>query len=193
MTVSLTRRTILGAGAALLLPARVFAQTDEEATRILRELAPLATPPDNGGTPEKPETPPDGREVDAEGSEGATEKIRVDNGRAIDLQIYFGFNSDRIERRSFRTVDALAAAMMNDSLAGQRFLIAGHTDAVGRDAYNLELSRRRARAVRRYLIEKHPIDARRLYIVGYGPTRLADPDNPRAAINRRVEIAVLLP
>jgi hypothetical protein len=65
--------------------------------------------------------------------------------------------------------------------------IEGHTDASGGAAYNLELSRNRARTVRDYLVQQHGIDAARLKIVGYGPTRPIEDSDPYAAINRRVQ------
>ncbi len=65
--------------------------------------------------------------------------------------------------------------------------VEGHTDAVGSDAYNLELSRSRARAVRDYLVQRHGIDGARLKTVGYGEARLVEAADPTAAVNRRVQ------
>ena len=65
--------------------------------------------------------------------------------------------------------------------------IEGHTDASGSAAYNLELSRVRARAVRDYLVQRHGIDAARLKTVGYGKDRPIEDSDPHAAINRRVQ------
>lgn len=71
--------------------------------------------------------------------------------------------------------------------------ISGHTDTVGRAAYNLQLSQRRADAVRTYLQGKG-IDRSRMTTVGYGETRLrvspeqSDADQRK---NRRVELRKL--
>jgi outer membrane protein OmpA-like peptidoglycan-associated protein len=65
-------------------------------------------------------------------------------------------------------------------------LIEGHTDALGSDRYNLELSERRAIAVARYLVVHHGIAPERLQVAGKGKSEplLSDPYDPR---NRRVQ------
>jgi len=72
-----------------------------------------------------------------------------------------------------------------------RYLVAGHTDAVGTANYNRKLSEQRARAVRAYLLQNFPINPDRLISVGFGDNRLKSPETPKAAINRRVEIALI--
>ncbi len=69
------------------------------------------------------------------------------------------------------------------------FIVAGHTDAAGSDAYNQELSERRADAIKRYLVEKAGIPAANLVTVGYGRTKLKDSANPLSEVNRRVQVA----
>jgi outer membrane protein OmpA-like peptidoglycan-associated protein/ribosomal protein L24E len=73
-----------------------------------------------------------------------------------------------------------------------RIEIAGHTDNVGNDQTNLELSQNRAKAVYQFLIEKE-IDASRLRYKGYGETKPKADNNTEAgrAINRRTEITIL--
>src|SRR5699024_6709720 len=59
------------------------------------------------------------------------------------------------------------------ALKGQpnmRVQIAGHTDSIGSNAYNQDLSDRRARSVKRFLVS-HGIDSSRLTTIGYGETR----------------------
>jgi len=70
--------------------------------------------------------------------------------------------------------------------------IAGHTDSVGSEMYNLRLSEARANAVRDYLIQ-HGISADRLIARGYGESRPIAPNTTREgrAKNRRVEFTVL--
>ena len=62
------------------------------------------------------------------------------------------------------------------------------TDGVGYETYNASLSERRAQAVVEYLQEKFAIPGERLLGRGYGKTYLADPNDPRNPVNRRVEI-----
>ena len=106
----------------------------------------------------------------------------------IDLEINFDYNSDRISARSLASVQALGRALANPELKGSTFIVAGHTDAVGSDSYNQDLSERRADSIKRYLVEKSGIAAADLVTVGYGKTKLKDPANPLAEVNRRVQV-----
>ena len=73
-------------------------------------------------------------------------------------------------------------------MKGSTFVVAGHTDAVGSDPYNQDLSERRADSVKRYLVEKYGIPGADLVTVGYGETKLKDPKNPISEVNRRVQV-----
>ena len=106
----------------------------------------------------------------------------------IDLEINFDYNSDRISAKSLPSVETLGRALANPDLKGSTFIVAGHTDAAGGDAYNQELSERRADAIKRYLVEKSAISAADLVTVGYGKTQLKDPAHPLADVNRRVQV-----
>lgn len=64
-------------------------------------------------------------------------------------------------------------------------MIAGHTDAVGGDAFNQNLSERRAHAIKQYLTEKYGVAGSDLVTVGYGKSKLKDPSTPTAPVNRR--------
>jgi outer membrane protein OmpA-like peptidoglycan-associated protein len=106
----------------------------------------------------------------------------------IDLEINFDYNSDRVSAKSLPSVQALGRALENPDLKGSTFIVAGHTDAAGSDAYNQELSERRADSIKRYLVEKSGISSTDLVTVGYGKTQLKDPANPLADVNRRVQV-----
>ena len=106
----------------------------------------------------------------------------------IDLEINFDYNSADISKRSLSSVQALGRALTNPDLKGSTFLVAGHTDAVGGDAYNQDLSERRADSIKHYLTEKFGIDGTDLVTVGYGKTKLKDPSHPTAEVNRRVQV-----
>lgn len=107
---------------------------------------------------------------------------------AIDLTIYFDFNSAEISPRAVATLLELGKALSSDALAGTRFLLAGHTDAKGTDAYNLRLSQRRSEAIRKFLVEQFKVEERRLLAVGYGEEQLKNKSNPDADENRRVQV-----
>jgi outer membrane protein OmpA-like peptidoglycan-associated protein len=106
----------------------------------------------------------------------------------IDLEINFDYNSDRISVRSLPAVQTLGKALSNPDLRGSTFIVAGHTDAAGSAAYNQDLSERRADSIKRYLVDKSGIPATDLVTVGYGKTKLKDPANPMAEVNRRVQV-----
>jgi len=106
----------------------------------------------------------------------------------IDLEINFDYNSDRISAKSLPSVQAFGRALGSADLKGSTFVLAGHTDAAGGDAYNQDLSERRADSIKRYLVDKSGIPAADLVTVGYGKTKLKDPANPLAEANRRVQI-----
>ena len=85
-------------------------------------------------------------------------------------------------------MDNLGKALTDPALTGGTFVLAGHTDAVGSDEYNQDLSSRRADSVKRYLTEKFSLAPDRLVTAGYGKTRLKNRDKPKAPENRRVEV-----
>jgi outer membrane protein OmpA-like peptidoglycan-associated protein len=73
--------------------------------------------------------------------------------------------------------------------AGTGFLIEGHADSTGDAAHNMDLSKRRAEAVKSVLVSQFGIDAARLTTAGLGSTKpVASNDTPQGrAENRRVE------
>lgn len=101
--------------------------------------------------------------------------------------IYFAFDSDRIEERSFEILDQVVEVLSQVSDFG-KLRIEGHTDSTGSTDYNIRLSTRRAEAVRQYLINQG-LDADRLISEGYGPHRPVATNETDAgrAENRRVE------
>lgn len=106
---------------------------------------------------------------------------------AVDLEVRFEFDSAALTPMAQAVLDNLASALTSD-LASYRFVLEGHTDAVGSDDYNLQLSQRRAQAVREYLHELYRIETGRLTAVGKGEQELLLPDEPAAAPNRRVRV-----
>ena len=106
----------------------------------------------------------------------------------IDLEINFDYNSAEISARSMESVQALGRALSNSELKGSTFVVAGHTDAAGGEGYNQDLSERRADAIKRYLVDKYGINGTDLVTVGYGKSKLKDPNQPMAEANRRVQV-----
>jgi outer membrane protein OmpA-like peptidoglycan-associated protein len=106
----------------------------------------------------------------------------------IDLDIQFDYNSADISTTSMPSVKALGEALSNASLKGSTFVVAGHTDAIGGEAYNQGLSERRADTIKRYLVEKYGITGADLVTVGYGKDKPKDANAPMDPINRRVQV-----
>jgi outer membrane protein OmpA-like peptidoglycan-associated protein len=106
----------------------------------------------------------------------------------IDLDIQFDYNSADISTTSMPSVQALGKALSNANLRGSTFVVAGHTDAIGGEGYNQDLSERRADSIKRYLVEKYGIAGTDLVTVGYGKDKPKDPNAPMDPINRRVQV-----
>jgi outer membrane protein OmpA-like peptidoglycan-associated protein len=123
-------------------------------------------------------------------SEGAATD---DRGPAVALDIHFDTGSDALNEAALDTVGRIATALQSSQLASYRFLIEGHTDSVGSPDSNLTLSRRRAEAVKAYLVATAGIAANRLETAGKGASEPIDPDHRASAINRRVQIINLGP
>lgn len=107
---------------------------------------------------------------------------------SIDLEINFDYNSAAISPKATSAVQALGKALSDPELKDSVFLVAGHTDAKGGDAYNQGLSERRAEAIKTYLVQKFGLQAENLMTVGYGKEQLKVKDDPFAGENRRVQV-----
>jgi outer membrane protein OmpA-like peptidoglycan-associated protein len=108
---------------------------------------------------------------------------------SVDLLIQFEFDSAELTPEGMSDLEQLSIALKGPNLRESKFVIEGHTDAVGTDAYNMDLSLRRARSVIRYLMSSN-ISAQRLTPMGYGSSKLYDPRNPNARENRRVSVVL---
>ena len=194
--------SLLAIGAALSIGAgKAVAGDNVSEDQIVRALAPVKKPLTRGLSA--------GPQVDpaASAAEGRfVEKIRgratrslsvsereeiatiVKDKPKIDLEINFDYNSADISSKSMPSVQALGRALSNPDLKGSTFIVAGHTDAAGGEAYNQDLSERRADSIKKYLVDKHGIAGTDLVTVGYGKTKLKDPSHPLAEVNRRVQV-----
>ena len=112
----------------------------------------------------------------------------VSDRPSVDLEIYFDYNSAAITSKAGPTLSSLGKALQAEELEGQSFLLAGHTDAKGGQAYNQNLSMRRAAAAKNYLMENFNLSDFELVIVGYGEDQLKLRDQPYDADNRRVQV-----
>lgn len=106
--------------------------------------------------------------------------------------ILFEFDSDVLEETTKETLDRLADYLRKPPYFKQ-LDISGHTDSIGSAVYNLDLSQRRARRVKKYLTETHRLPTDRIGAFGYGEgVPIADNGNYQGrATNRRVEFRIL--
>jgi outer membrane protein OmpA-like peptidoglycan-associated protein len=193
MAENLSRRNVLAfSGAALLLsPAPVMAQgaIDREKTRLLRDGLRPSTNTEGMAQPRQAPVTLTPRQVDGFQSERAF-RLDLDQSRARDIPIFFAHDSDGLSARAVAELRILGQLLAGE-LRGFSYLIAGHTNSIGRFDYNVALSMRRAIAVRNHLITAHSADPMRLYVAGFGPTALKNPRAPSSGINRRVEVALV--
>lgn len=122
---------------------------------------------------------------------GISPRLREEDMPRIDLSVTFEFGSFQLTEEAEALLSNLARAMLSPNLSKYRFRLSGHTDAVGSEPFNQELSMARAEAVREFLITKQIIDPSRLESTGFGETQLLFETAPEDARNRRVEVAVL--
>ena len=197
--------SIMTMGAALSVSTGAARAGDNNVTedQIVRALAPAEKKPLTRGLSVGPQTDPAATAAETK----FVQTIRGRNTRSlsvtereeiativkdkpkIDLEINFDYNSADISAKSLPSVQALGRALTNADLKGSTFVVAGHTDAAGGEAYNQDLSERRADSIKRYLIDKYGINGTDLVTVGYGKSKLKDPANPLAEVNRRVQVA----
>ena len=201
--VSIMTDSILTVGASLSIGVRAAIAGENNVTedQILQALSPPKKPLTRGLSV-GPQADP--ASVAAEGvfvqklrnratrslSTGEREEIATiaQSKPNIDLEINFDYNSADISSKSLPSVQALGKALTNPDLKGSTFIVAGYTDAAGGEAYNQDLSERRADSIKRYLTDKFGIAGSDLVTVGYGKTKLKDPSQPLADVNRRVQV-----
>lgn len=107
--------------------------------------------------------------------------------------VTFGFDKAELGDEALTALVDVARALQADPNAVVE--LSGHTDAVGGDRYNLQLSRERVEAVARHLVLKHGVEPRRIFTVGMGKMQPAADNASKdgRARNRRVEVKLLAP
>jgi outer membrane protein OmpA-like peptidoglycan-associated protein len=109
------------------------------------------------------------------------------SGRYVTYGILFDTDSDRLKPESAAVLKMVARGL--EANPALKLLIEGHTDGTGDAAHNLDLSTRRAEAVKAVLASQFGVDAARLTTAGLGSTKPAGPNDTSQgrAQNRRVE------
>lgn len=104
--------------------------------------------------------------------------------------VYFDYGKYELKEETYFLVDKIAEFMKEDSTL--KLQITGHTDDRGSEEFNLELSMKRANAVRDYLISKG-VSAENISVAAKGKNEPVNgnSDNNQRALNRRVEFSLV--
>ncbi|MFN0031381.1 MAG: OmpA family protein [Flavobacteriales bacterium] len=115
----------------------------------------------------------------------------ITEGKLVTRGILFDSGSDKIKAESYGTLKDIATVLNENP--DVKVKIIGHTDSDGEDAANLELSKKRAAAVKEALTKEFAIDASRMETDGKGESTPTDKNDTSAgkANNRRVEFVKL--
>jgi len=115
----------------------------------------------------------------------------ITEGKLVSYGIYFDVNKDEVKPESFATLKDIAQVLSENPTI--RISVIGHTDAYGDNAANLDLSKRRAAAVKAYLVKNFNADATRIETDGKGESEPVADNNTSVnkAKNRRVEFIKL--
>jgi outer membrane protein OmpA-like peptidoglycan-associated protein len=124
----------------------------------------------------------------AANSSSPIEKQLEQNGKVDIYSIYFNFDSAHLRPESDPTLAEIARILQSHS--SWKLNVGGHTDNIGGDNYNLELSKKRAEAVKEALVTRYHIAAGKLDTQGFGAAGPIDNNKTveGRARNRRVEL-----
>jgi len=123
----------------------------------------------------------------------ALQARETEQGVLLTLSDVF-FEFDKADLTPGATQDLARLAQFLTQHPDRTMVIEGHTDSVGSDAYNMELSRRRADAVKAFLVARG-VSPRQLVAQGFGESFpvASNADAPGRQQNRRVEMLVMNP
>jgi outer membrane protein OmpA-like peptidoglycan-associated protein len=107
---------------------------------------------------------------------------------AVALDVKFALNSAELTEGAKLLAKELATAINSAQLSGDRFRLEGHADSTGDTDFNRWLSRRRAEAVRAYMIRSLGVAPQRIEAVGRGSDAPLDAAHPESGVNRRVQV-----
>jgi outer membrane protein OmpA-like peptidoglycan-associated protein len=192
----------LGAALAVVTPlAPATAQSDSRAMQLIEQLRPggsgtrgirmpgteAATPAPSleaapaGKQPTQAAVVPPPRHAQTTAPSGTP---------AVSITVQFATNSASLTPAAEHALAPLGQALSSPELTPYRFRIEGHTDTVGSEELNRELSQRRAETVRAFLMQRYGVPASRLEAVGLGESQLlvATGDNRAEQRNRRVQV-----
>jgi outer membrane protein OmpA-like peptidoglycan-associated protein len=127
---------------------------------------------------------------DAHGKVASVAPMPTGGPGLVDLQMTFARSSSALTDADKATADTLTHVLLEPANATKIVGIGGHTSSSGTAAFNEELSKKRADAVKDYLVA-NGVPATRLKTIGYGATQPMQGSNPAAAENQRVVLTML--
>jgi outer membrane protein OmpA-like peptidoglycan-associated protein len=106
------------------------------------------------------------------------------------MHLHFGLDSDEITPEVAETLQNLGAALEKETLRNFIFRLEGHTCDLGSEAHNMDLSKRRAKAVKQYMTHNFSLSPNQFEVAWYGESRPAVPNKDEASreLNRRVVV-----
>lgn len=119
-----------------------------------------------------------------------TVQPRVAKQMRVRGEVMFEFNSAEIRAEAFEPLRQIAEDLLQKGF--QHLTIEGHTDSVGNDEYNRQLSQQRADSVKLYLVNNFKIESAKITAIGKGEAEpIADNGNYQGRReNRRVEFEI---
>lgn len=129
---------------------------------------------------------PKGARVDEKGCPFVLKPVEI-----LTLHILFATNKDQVTPFHYRELDRAFAFIQK--YPDHDIVVEGHTDSQGSDAYNQQLSQRRAENVRKVLVEKYNVPASRISAKGFGESQPTATNETAAGReqNRRVVISIM--
>jgi outer membrane protein OmpA-like peptidoglycan-associated protein len=122
-----------------------------------------------------------------------TSQVPPVNGATAVINVFFASNSDRILPTYYADLAKLGQALTPILASGANVRIEGHTDSLGPDPYNQQLSLKRAESVKGYLVQHFALPPERMLAEGYGESRPIAPNDTSKgrSQNRRVQVVNL--
>ena len=109
----------------------------------------------------------------------------------VESSVHFGFDKSTLSPKAKEALDQLGAEVQNAK--SYILVVDGNTDSEGNPNYNYQLSQHRADAVVQYLASKYNVPAYKIYVIGLGKDKPAEPNKTAAgrAKNRRVDVSLM--
>ena len=150
--------------------------------------APIAVAPEPPPPPPPPAPPVEEMKAAPEAAATVEQKL-IEKGRAT-IDVKFDFDKTIVKPIYYKEIEGVTDVLKK--YPDMKIVVEGHTDNIGTEKYNLNLSQRRSNAIKAVMVKKFNIESDRITPKGFGYSRpVADNSTKEGRqINRRVEAAV---